>query len=92
MKTAPDPRVVANVDELFRTVPACMIGDRNDAIRRMNEAMAIIGHAFKVNRVRPVADEINPGALLDAATDPSISTADYIAMVEARYPEMRDVA
>jgi len=35
---------------------------------------------------------INPGALLDAATDPSISTADYIAMVEARYPEMRDVA
>jgi hypothetical protein len=88
----PDPRAVASVDALFRTVPAVMIGDRDDEIRRTNEALAMIEHAFKVNGVRPVTDEINPGALLDAATDPSVSTAEYEAMVEAKYPEMKDAA
>jgi len=50
-------RVVAGIDELYRTVPALMIGNRKEFTERVMAAHDMIAHAFRVNGVEVQVDD-----------------------------------
>jgi hypothetical protein len=79
------------------TCPACeghgrFLSDNGPAPAEYQCDTCFGSGTFDADDLGVISAPVNPGELLDAATDPDVTTAEYEAMVAAKYPEMRSAA